>query len=532
MKKFLLVSTILLLIRVSASGQSLISINPDSALQGQYVTTTVTASGFFFTMGSGPMTGGNFYMTNLTTNLYPDWISILGDNLFEATWSIPLNQAPGNYTVRYEHYDQWNPWGWPTIYDVPGGFTIVGCPGPAAAITAQSATTFCSGGSVILNANTGAGLSWQWLKNGINITGANSSSYTATASGNYSVRVYNTAGCYAVSNTIVVSVQGLPNSSIWYQVPASFCQGTGKSLYGYIQTNVSYQWILNGVDIPGATSHSYNATAGGNYTLRTVNAAGCTTTTAVPTVITMISAPPATITPSGPTTFCAGTGVTLSANSGTGYAYQWFKYGNVIPGATNQTLTVTNSAKYKVQVTNSSGCTKKSATVTTTSIPLPTAQITAQGPTTFCAGDSVRLTANTGTGLTYQWKKYANPIAGATSSGYTAKNAGKYKVVVTNATGCSRTSNAIVVTVPCRMQGVELPEGELFVFDDPSRRKLFVEGNWSGPVEMISVDGKSILAVPNYTSDGIDLTGIPSGMYVAIIRTEREVITHKFFYSR
>jgi oligosaccharide reducing-end xylanase len=43
---------------------------------------------------------------------------------------------------------------------------------PNASITPAGPTTFCSGGSVTLNANTGSGLSYQWLLNGNNISAA------------------------------------------------------------------------------------------------------------------------------------------------------------------------------------------------------------------------------------------------------------------------------------------------------------------------------------------------------------------------
>jgi hypothetical protein len=49
-----------------------------------------------------------------------------------------------------------------------------------------------------------------------------------------------------------------------------------------------------------------------------------------------------------------------------------------------------------------------------------TATITPGGPLTFCSGGSVVLTANSGTGLTYQWKNNGSNISGATSVSYTA----------------------------------------------------------------------------------------------------------------
>src|SRR5688572_32859736 len=57
------------------------------------------------------------------------------------------------------------------------------------------------------------------------------------------------------------------------------------------------------------------------------------------------------------------------------------------------------------------------------------------------------LRANNGAGYTFQWKKAGVNIDNATSSNYTAVEAGAYSVVVTNAGGCSSTSAVINATV-------------------------------------------------------------------------------------
>jgi len=77
---------------------------------------------------------------------------------------------------------------------------------------------------------------------------------------------------------------------------------------------------------------------------------------------------------------------------------------------------------------------------------MPIAVITAGGPTAFCASGSVTLNANTGTGLTYQWRLNGNNISGATTTTYVATSAGSYTVIVTNSCG-SVTSNQIDVIV-------------------------------------------------------------------------------------
>ena len=76
-----------------------------------------------------------------------------------------------------------------------------------ASITAGGATTFCAGGSVVLTANAGGGLSYQWYKGASTIAGATSTNYIATTAGNYKCRVTKIAsGCFKNSNAISVTV--------------------------------------------------------------------------------------------------------------------------------------------------------------------------------------------------------------------------------------------------------------------------------------------------------------------------------------
>ena len=51
----------------------------------------------------------------------------------------------------------------------------------------------------------------QWLLNGSNISGANANSYTATATGSYSLSVTDTNGCTAVTDTVNITIVGIAN---------------------------------------------------------------------------------------------------------------------------------------------------------------------------------------------------------------------------------------------------------------------------------------------------------------------------------
>src|SRR5205085_12452713 len=139
----------------------------------------------------------------------------------------------------------------------------------------------------------------------------------------------------------------------------------------------------------------------------------------------------ATVTPSGPTTLCAGGSVTLTA--GAGASYRWSN------DATTQAITVNAAGNYSVTVTNASGCSATSAPSMVT-VDDPTASITASGPTTFCAGGSVTLSAPAGY-ASYAWNN------GGSGQSTTVNTSGNYTVTVTTAAGCSATSAATSVTV-------------------------------------------------------------------------------------
>jgi hypothetical protein len=169
-------------------------------------------------------------------------------------------------------------------------------------------------------------------------------------------------------------------------------------------------------------------------------------------VVTVNALPTAAITASGSTTFCQGDSVVLTASSGS--SYQWKLNGTNITGAASATYTALTAGNHSVEVTNASNC---SATSTSTSITvnaLPTAAITASGSTTFCQGDSVVLTASSGS--SYQWKLNGTNITGAASATYTALTAGNHSVEVTNASNCSAVSSIISVDVLSQITSVTI----------------------------------------------------------------------------
>ena len=306
---------------------------------------------------------------------------------------------------------------------------------PVASLAANGPTSYCPGGSVTLTATGGGpGSQYQFFNNGQSVAAQSSPTITATAAGTYSVTITTTgAGCFATSNSIVVSVLAVVANA----GPAvSFCSGGSAQLGTAAVAGTTYQWAPSaGLSSPTAAqptvslTNSTTAPTTTAYTITATTANGCTATSTVQ--VTVSPAPTPVITTSGPTTLCQGGSVVLTASGGTTYLWS--------TGATTPSITVNAGGSYTVTATSAAGCTATSPAANVSVSPLPTPAVAASGPTTFCQGGSVVLTASGGG--SYLWSN------GLTTPSITVSASGSYTVSATNAAGCSATSAATVVAV-------------------------------------------------------------------------------------
>ena len=113
-----------------------------------------------------------------------------------------------------------------------------------------------------------------------------------------------------------------------------------------------------------------------------------------------------------------------------------------INGNTNST-----TGTYVDVLTASNGC---DSTVTTNLTVLSSLSVTvsAIGNSTVCSGQTVSLSVQGWVPATsYQWSDANGPIAGATSSTYSASASGSYTLTITTSNGCTATSNAVTATI-------------------------------------------------------------------------------------
>ena len=136
------------------------------------------------------------------------------------------------------------------------------------------------------------------------------------------------------------------------------------------------------------------------------------------------------------TAICPGDTLTLITSS-VGTYYEWTVDGQPVTVTGTTRITITQPGRYTLRVTAEGGCQAVSDVFVVNALPAPVVDVTPSGTLTICTGDSVVLTATTPAAV-YEWRRNGAVIAGATTSRYTARQAGDYQVRVSSATGCPR----------------------------------------------------------------------------------------------
>lgn len=289
---------------------------------------------------------------------------------------------------------------------------------------------------------------------------------------NYKIRVSDASNSTLNDVSAAFSITGQPAISTNPE-PKTACTGTSVSFsVTATGTGLNYQWRKNSGNIPGANSATYNIasvklTDAGNYDCVVSNACG-TPLTSTQAALSVDETPVISNQPKS-VTLCKGSPAIFTVTaSGTDIAYQWKKNNVNIDGATQSSYTINSvgdadAGTYTVTV--SGKCTPSIVSSNATLTIAKSATITKQPDDKEVCNDANLFIAveASGSGLTYQWRKNGQNIAGAKESTLLIQkvkesDSGNYDVVVVGQCGTPVTSSQAKVKINIKPVIYQQPE--------------------------------------------------------------------------
>ncbi|MBO0934570.1 hypothetical protein [Fibrella aquatilis] len=330
-------------------------------------------------------------------------------------------------------------------------------------------------------------------------TGAQTQSLASLPAGTYSVTVTDGNGCKATASYTLTQPTALSLATT-AQNPACFGTATGAISTTATGGTSTYSYRWSGPSGNGAISPTLTNLLAGVYSVTLTDAQSCTLVRSL-----TLTNPPAlsvTTTVQNPACFGANTGSVNSLPTGgtaglasQPYTYLWSN------GATTQNLTSVLAGTYTVTVTDAQGC-SRIATATLTNPPALSLAISIQNAAcNGAATGSIDLTPTGGTGaLSYKW------TSGSTTQDLTGIVAGIYSVTVTDANGCTATTQATI----------QEPSSLTLT---PSPRPVSCFGGSNGQIGLTVQGGTAGLASQSYSylwsnaASSSALSGLSAGIY-------------------
>jgi hypothetical protein len=299
-------------------------------------------------------------------------------------------------------------------------------------ISAQSTTSFCQGGQVVLQSTNSNGAVWS--------TGQTTNTITVSQSGNYNVRIDGPNDCDAFSNTITVTVNPIPATPvITPEQSTTFCSGE----YTTLTSSIAHQYNWSN----GQNARRIYSTLPGTFFLSVTSENGCTSLNSAPITTKVNSLPPPPMIVADKTEICLGDYITVTSNVQNNYVWSDGSYG--------QSIKTGIAGNYVVRTIDDNGCVSPASnTITLVVNSTPNRPIiTASKSTTLCQGQEVTLSANYGSNIA--WSN------GITTQQVVVRASGTYNVRYKDSKGCESISDNVTVKVNI------LPNAPSIVNDKP-----------------------------------------------------------------
>jgi hypothetical protein len=284
----------------------------------------------------------------------------------------------------------------------------------------------CEGDIRQLVLNDPFNLDIRWFKNGVQQINETNDTLNVNQSGLYSAVAF-TDQCPLYSQTsALTSITFIPATT-----PTISFNSSNLEL-STITNASSYQWYLNGIAIANSNSANFLPQANGAYQVEAIFSTTCSRISAEYSYTSFIQTCPhdPTISPDN-LVLCPNSSDTLFTQIGD--AYQWYKDGNLIPGASNRFLVVNSfmdsGSSFSVSTTLNS-CTELSPSVLVDGwlfLPMTVITYGLDNPP-LCEGDTLILQVNQPYTENITWFLNGNAIAGQTNDSLLVMQSGTYSV--------------------------------------------------------------------------------------------------------
>ena len=296
----------------------------------------------------------------------------------------------------------------------------------------------------------------------------------------------------------------------------------------------NYEWFKDGQLLTVNESASLSIQQEGLYQVR-VKGYQCSAESR--TIIVKKSNLTASTTPSGSFTVCTSSPMRLVSNTGTDYKYQWQKDGQKILNANNPFYDATAAGKYTVTI-SSDNCTATSQAAQLLSAVVKPV-ISTNSSTVIPANNSLKLTTNEGTDMSYRWFLNNQQIMTATSARFAASVAGSYTVEISQ-NNCSLLSKPLIL----RQSGHSDPNLSILIekinlrlYPNPTSSYLTVAylSDNAYNLEATIVDAKGVPFGKQFLNDDgnkfktiFDVTNLPIGHYQIVISDGVKTVSKSF----
>jgi hypothetical protein len=333
--------------------------------------------------------------------------------------------------------------------------------------------------------------------------GVTGPTYTFTGPGYVQV-IGDLNGCEARDTIQITEVEGLDPVNLGNDT--SYCVGGTLSevLDASNITAASYLWST------GATTPTITITAPGTYYVEVSQTGICNETFTDTIEVEVQQSPNVSLNDTG---YCEGGSVDLSVTGGYD-SYAWSS------GETTESITVQSSGTYSVTVATSAGCESIVSSVVS-EYSNPSVDL---GGDIINALDTVVLDAGTGY-AGYLWS------TGDITQTIEVTQSGDYSVTVTSSEGCEGSDE---VNVDANLSVASINGYELSIYPNPVRDQLFVSYQGVSQnvlVQCYSLTGALVIQETiqvGQSSNSINVSELPVGMYVMQLVVDGEKIQHRF----